>query len=76
MSLCRWCGADGQRRIPVGYRVWQKGGLFQNRYCFGAAELRRNRLRCKPQFVLFDSWYPAKCPPKRLKDYGWYFVCQ
>ena len=36
----------------------------------------RNRLKCKPQFVLFDSWYPAQRLLKRLEDYGWYFVCQ
>ena len=36
----------------------------------------RNRLKCKPQFVLFDSWYPAKRLLKRIRDYGWYFVCQ
>jgi hypothetical protein len=36
----------------------------------------RHRLRCKPQFVLFDSWYPSKKLRKRLGDYGWYFVCQ
>jgi DDE family transposase len=36
----------------------------------------RNRLRCQPQFVLFDSWYPSKKLRKRLSDYGWYFICQ
>src|SRR5215475_14399943 len=36
----------------------------------------RNRLRCKPAFVLFDSWYPSKQLLKRIRDYGWYFVCQ
>ena len=36
----------------------------------------RNRRRCKPQFVLFDSWYPSQPLLKRLRDYGWYFVCQ
>jgi hypothetical protein len=36
----------------------------------------RNRLKCKPQFVLFDSWYPAKALLKRIGDYGWYFVCR
>jgi hypothetical protein len=35
-----------------------------------------NRLKCKPRFVLFDSWCPAKRLLKRLKDYGWYCVCQ
>ena len=36
----------------------------------------RNRLKCKPQFVLFDSWYPSKALLKRISDYGWYFICQ
>jgi hypothetical protein len=36
----------------------------------------RNRWRCKPQFVLFDAWYPSKKLRKRLGDYGWDFVCQ
>src|SRR4051794_17613192 len=35
-----------------------------------------NRLKCKPHFVLFDSWYPSKKLLKRIRDYGWYFVCQ
>jgi hypothetical protein len=26
--------------------------------------------------VLFDSWYPSKKLLKRIRDYGWYFVCQ
>ena len=36
----------------------------------------RNQLKCKPAFVLFDSWYPSKKLLKRIRDYGWYFVCQ
>jgi hypothetical protein len=26
--------------------------------------------------VLFASWYPSKTLLKRIRDYGWYFVCQ
>jgi hypothetical protein len=26
--------------------------------------------------VLFDAWYPSKKLRKRLRDYGWYFVCR
>ena len=36
----------------------------------------RNRLRCQPQFVLFDAWYPSQKLRKRLRDYGWSFVGQ
>jgi hypothetical protein len=25
---------------------------------------------------LFDSWYPSQKLLKRIRDYGWYFVCQ
>ena len=66
---------DGQCRIPVGYRVWQKGNIEVD-LALELLSYARNRLRCKPQFVLFDSWYPAERLLKRLKDYGWYFVCQ
>ena len=26
--------------------------------------------------VLVDAWYPSKKLLKRIRDYGWYFVCQ
>jgi putative transposase len=26
--------------------------------------------------VLFDAWYPSKALLKRVRDYGWYFVCR
>jgi putative transposase len=36
----------------------------------------RNRLRCRPEYVLFDAWYPSKALLNRIRDYGWYFVCR
>jgi hypothetical protein len=74
MVLLVW--TDGDIRIPVGYRVWHKGGPSKVDLALELLSHARNRLKCKPQFVLFDSWYPAKRLLKRLKDYGWYFVCQ
>jgi putative transposase len=26
--------------------------------------------------VLFDAWYPSRRLLKRIRDYGWYFVCR
>jgi DDE family transposase len=66
---------DGQRRIPVAYRVWHKGGKSKVDLAMELLSYARNRLKCKPQFVLFDSWYPAKRLLKRIRDYGWDFVC-
>jgi putative transposase len=67
---------DGQVRIPLAFRLWQKGGPSKFELALELLSYARNRLRCKPQFVLFDSWYPSKKLLKRLRDYGWYFVCQ
>jgi Transposase DDE domain len=76
VSLVLLVWTDGHIRIPVGYRVWHKGGLSKVDLALELLSYARNRLRCKPQFVLFDSWYPAKRLLKRLQDYGGYFVCQ
>ena len=67
---------DGQVRIPVGYRVWHKGGPSKYALALELLSYARNRLKCKPQWVLFDAWYPSKALLKRIRDYGWYFVCQ
>src|SRR4029453_3744488 len=67
---------DGQVRIPLGYRVWHKGGVSKYTLALELLSYARNRLKCKPSFVLFDSWYPSKKLLKRLRDYGWYFFCQ
>src|SRR5918911_5501963 len=67
---------DGQVRIPLAFRLWHKGGPSKFTLALELLSYARNRLRCKPQFVLFDSWYPSKLLLKRLRDYGWDFVCQ
>jgi putative transposase len=67
---------DGQLRIPIGFRVWKKGGPSKFELALELLSYARNRLKCKPQFVLFDSWYPSKALLKRIGDYGWYFVCR
>lgn len=36
----------------------------------------RNRLRCRPDYMLFDAWSPSKALLKRIRDYGWDFVCR
>jgi hypothetical protein len=67
---------DGQRRMPLACRVWHKGGASKYDLAFALLSYARNRLTCKPAFVLFDTWYPSKKLRKRLRDYGWYCVCQ
>jgi putative transposase len=76
VSLVLLVWTDGEIRIPLAYRVWHKGGPSKIDLALELLSYARNRLRCRPQFVLFDSWYPAKRLLKRIRDYGWYFVCQ
>jgi hypothetical protein len=56
--------------------LWHKGGPSKYVLALDLLSYARNRLKCRPQFVLFDSWYPSKQLLKRLRDYGWYFVGQ
>jgi putative transposase len=76
LSLVLLVWTNGTLRIPLGIRLWHKGG--PSKYVL-ALELRsyaRNRLRCRPAYVLFDTWSPSKALLKRIRDYGWYFVCR
>ena len=63
-------------RIPLGMRLWRKGGASKYVLALELLSYARNRLRCRPEYVLFDAWYPSKALLKRIHDYGWYFVCR
>jgi hypothetical protein len=76
ISIVLLVWTDGQVRIPLAFRRWRKGGASKFDLALELLSYGRNRLRCKPQFVLFDSWYPSQKLLKRLRDYGWYCVCQ
>jgi putative transposase len=67
---------DGRVRIPLGIRLWHKGGPSKLALALELLSYARNRLYCRPAYVLFDAWYPSKALLKRIRDYGWYFVCR
>jgi hypothetical protein len=56
ISLVLLVWTNGQVRSPVGYRVWHKGGPSKVDLALELLSYARNRLMCKPQFVLCDSW--------------------
>src|SRR5262249_48186000 len=76
VSVVRLVWTDGHVRIPLAFRMWHKGGASKYALALELLSSARNRLKCKPHFVLFDAWYPSKKLLKRIRDYGWYFVCQ
>lgn len=75
-SLVLLIWTDGSVRIPVGIRLWHKGGPSKYALALELLSYARNRLHCRPEYVLFDAWYPSKALLQRIRDYGWYFVCR
>jgi putative transposase len=75
-SLVLLIWTDGRVRIPLGLRLWHKGGPSKLALALELLSYARNRLQCRPAYVLFDAWYPSKALLKRIRDYGWYFVCR
>jgi len=65
---------DGKIRIPIGLRLWRRGGKTKIELALELLSHARNHLGLKPEYVFFDSWYASKKLFKRIKDYGWYFV--
>jgi putative transposase len=76
LSLVLLIWTDGTLRIPLGLRLWHKGGSSKYALALELLSYARNRLRCRPESVLFDAWYPSKTLLKRIRDYGWYFICR
>jgi putative transposase len=76
LSLVLLVWTNGTLRVPLGMRLWHKGGPSKYVLALELLSYARNRLRCRPDYVLFDAWYPAKVLLKRIHDYRWYFVCR
>lgn len=64
---------DGTRRLPVGLRLWHKGGQSKVKL---AAELltHAKALGLMPEYVMMDSWYSAKVLLHQVRGAGWHFV--
>ena len=66
---------DGQRKIPIAMRLWQKGGKSK-------VELAQEMLSeaaergIRPKYVLFDSWYTSRRIVNLLSELGWKYVAR
>jgi DDE family transposase len=76
LSLVLRMWADGRSRMPLGMRLWHQGGPSKYALALELLSSARNRLRWRPEYVLFDAWYPSKALLKRIRDDGWYVVCR
>ena len=66
---------DGRVRVPLGMRLWKKGGDSKVEL---AAQLLREAERrgMRPEYVLFDSWYAAASLLHLLQSLGWKYVAR
>jgi hypothetical protein len=66
---------DGRVRVPLGIRLWKKGGYSKVEL---AAQLLREAERrgMRPEYVLFDSWYGAASLLHLLESLGWKYVAR
>ena len=73
LSLVLLVWTHGTVLLPLGMRLWHKGG--PSPYALALALLRyaRHRLRCRPESVLFEAWAPAPSLLNRMRDSRW--VC-
>jgi hypothetical protein len=76
LSLVLLVWTHGTLRIPLGLRLWRKGGPSKHALALEWLSYACHRLRCRPEYVLFDAWYPSKALLKRIRDSGGYFACR
>jgi hypothetical protein len=69
--------SDGDRIIPLDYRVYDKpaDGLTKNDHFLAMLDAAKGR-GFRPHAVLFDSWYSGTEDLKRVRDHGWTFLTQ
>lgn len=73
MNVVLLIWTDGHRKVPLGLRVWKKGGKSKVEL---AAELlcQSYRRGISPEFVLFDSWYSAASLLELIDGFGWRYI--
>jgi putative transposase len=64
---------NGKWKVPVGIRIWRKGGPSKVELAIGLLRQARRR-GLQPAYVLCDSWYAAAEIMNLLNGWGWHYV--
>jgi DDE superfamily endonuclease len=56
LSLVLLVWTKGTLCIPLGMRLWRRGGPSKYERALELLSYARNRLPCRPAYVLFDAW--------------------
>ena len=74
INLITLLWTDGDRKIPVDYRIFSKAdGKTKNDHFWEMMLMARGR-GFRPDYVLFDGWYAGLENLKQIRDHGWRWV--
>lgn len=73
MSVVLLIWTDGRRKVPLGLRIWQKGGVSKIELaCTMLRQAQKHGLT--PEYVLFDSWYSCNKLLNLLDSFDWFYI--
>jgi len=76
INLITTVWTDGDRIVPVDYRVYEKAdGLTKNDHFLAMLNTAATR-GFQPKCVAFDSWYASLNNLKAVRHHGWIFLTQ
>jgi len=74
INLISLIWTDGDRKIPVDYRLYDKAdGKTKNDHFWEIMLVAKGR-EFAPKYVLFDGWYASLENLKQVRDLGWIWV--
>jgi DDE superfamily endonuclease len=74
INLITLLWTDGDRKVPVDFRLYSKAdGKTKNDHFWEMLLMARGR-GFAPRYVLFDSWYASLENLKQVRDHGWFWL--
>ncbi len=74
INLITLLWTDGDRKIPVDYRLYSKVDGKTKHDHFWEMLLMAKARGFAPKYVLFDSWYASLENLKQVRDHGWLWL--
>jgi putative transposase len=74
INLITLLWTDGDRKIPVDYRIFSKADGKTKHDHFWEMLLMAKGRGFSPRYVLFDGWYASLENLKQVRDHGWHWL--
>jgi hypothetical protein len=74
INLITLLWTDGDRKIPVDYRIFSKEDGRSKHYHFWEMLLMAKSRGFSPKYVLFDGWYASLENLQHVRGHGWHWL--